>query len=323
MQYVFQSPIPLPWFFADLLTVLLSLIVILFAVRRSLHPEAILLECFAFVFLYAGLFENFAVVQGWYVYGRSLLMFGNVPLSIPLLEMDVFITGLWLLERMNVPGWCQPLLLGLFGMLQDFSLDPLAVRQVATVGGSTTGRWTWLISPGAANIYRIPVYNFPGWMLIMLYGSIYILLGRKLFQQSGYQPWVGSVYPLLAMILALITMAMPLSQFLLWLAPFGTKGGSTEWVMLAFFLLLPTALLFFVWRGRMRQALVPSVDWPLLAVPVLFHIADCAGAIAGGYSGVLWLILVASGAHLALLMWIFLAGRKPAGRPPEVISFSP
>jgi hypothetical protein len=314
MQYLFQTSIPLPWFFADLLTLVLSLIVILFAVRRSLHPAMVLLECFGFLFLYAGLFENFAVVQGWYVYGRSLLMFGNVPLSVPLLEMDVFITGLWLLERMNVPGWCKPVILGLFGMLQDFSLDPLAVRQVYTAGGVTSGRWTWLILPGVANIYHIPVYNFPGWMLIMLYGSIYILLGRKIFQRSGYKTWVGYVYPFLAMVLALITMATPLSQFLLWLAPFGSKGSIAEWIMLAFLLILPTILLLFVWRGNMKHAFVLSVDWPLFAVPVLFHIADCFWAIAGGFSNVLWLILLASGVHLGLLVWIGLSRREPVTR---------
>jgi hypothetical protein len=323
MQYLFQTPIPLPWFFADLLTVLLSLVVVLFAVRRSLHPAMVLLECFAFVFLYAGLFENFAVVQGWYVYGRSLLMFGNVPLSVPLLEMDVFITGLWLLERMDVPGWCKPLILGLFGMLQDFSLDPLAVRQVYTAGGVTSGRWTWLISPGMANIYRIPVYNFPGWMLIMLYGSIYILLGRKIFQRSGFKSWVGYAYPFLAMVLALITMVTPLSQFLLWLAPFGAKGSIAEWIMLAFFLALPTILLLFVWRGKMNHAFVLSVDWPLFAVPVVFHIADCFWAITGGFHGVLWLILLSSILHLGLLLWIFLQGRKPGTRQPEFIPYSP
>jgi len=323
MQYMFQQPIPLPWFFADLLTVLLTLFVILFAVRRSLHPEIVILECLAFVFLYAGLFENFAIVQGWYVYGRSLLMFGNVPLSVPLLEMDIFITGLWLLEKMNVPGWCKPFILGLFGMLQDFSLDPLAIRQVHTLNGLTTGRWTWLIAPGAANIYQIPVYNFPGWMLIMLYGSLYILLGRKLFNKTGFKSWVGYAYPFIAMLLALITMVTPLSQFLLWLAPFGAKGSITEWIMLAFLLILPTLLLLFLWRGRMNHAFVLSVDWPLFAVPVLFHIADCFWTIAGGFYDVLWLILLSSIIHLGLLSWIYLQGRKPVLPREEFIPYSP
>ncbi len=180
-----------------------------------------------------------------------------------------------------------------------------------------------MITPGVVNIYRIPVYNFPGWMLIMLYGSIYILLGRKIFQRSGYQSWVGYAYPILAMLLALITLATPLSQFLLWLAPFGRKGSVAEWIMLAFFLILPSILLLFAWRGKMNRAFVLSADWPLFAVPILFHIADCFWAIAGGFHDVLWLILLASGVHLGLLLWIGLSGREPAAREQKILPYSP
>ena len=100
MQYLFQHPMPVPWLLADILTILVTLLVGIFIVRKSKHPVVAMLECFGFVFLYASIYENFAVVQGWYVYGRSLLMVGDVPLSVPLIEMDVLVTGLWLLEKM-------------------------------------------------------------------------------------------------------------------------------------------------------------------------------------------------------------------------------
>jgi hypothetical protein len=217
---------PVPWLLADILTILVTLLVGIFIVRKSWHPIVAMLECFGFVFLYASIYENFAVVQGWYVYGRSFLMVGDVPLSVPLLEMDVLVTGLWLLEKMQIPAWCKPFIVGLFGMLQDFSLDPLTVRQVFTVDGLTSGRWTWLLPTGAVNIYHVPVYNFSGWMLIMLYASAFYLVGRWWFRRSGYKPLVGYVYPLLATLLALLTLISPLSQFLLWLGPFFTKGIS-------------------------------------------------------------------------------------------------
>ena len=35
---------------------------------------------------------------------------------------------------------------------------------------------------GAVNIYNVPVYNFPGWMLIMLYASAYYLIGQMVVQ---------------------------------------------------------------------------------------------------------------------------------------------
>jgi hypothetical protein len=310
MQYLFNTPIPSPWLLADLLTLLVTVLVVVFIVKKSKHPVVILLESFAFVFLYASVYENFAVVQGWYIYEHSLLRIGDVPLSVPLLEVDVLVTVLWLLEKMEIPVWCKPFIAGLFGMLQDFSLDPYTVRQVFTVDGLTSGRWSWLLPQGAANIYGVPVYNFPGWTLIMFYATIFILLGRWWFKRSGYKPVVGYVYPFLMIFLALLTMVSPLSQFLLWLAPFFTKGSNGEWIMLAFHLIFPAMLLAVFWRGRMKSPLTLKGDFPIFAVVVLFHLSDILFTIAGGFQDVLWLILLTSAVHFVLLGLIYYAGRK-------------
>ncbi len=322
MQYLFQHPMPVPWLLADILAILVTLLVGIFIVKKSRHPAVVLLECFGFVFLYASIYENFAVVQGWYVYGRSLLMIGEVPFTVPLIEMDVLITGLWLLEKMQIPDWCKPFIVGLFGMLQDFSLDPLSVRQVFTVNEVTSGRWTWLLQAGVANIYKVPVYNFSGWMLIMLYASAYYLIGRAWFRRSGYKPAIGYLYPLLATLLALLTMVSPLSQFLLWLAPFFTKGSSAEWAMLAFHLVIPTVLLAVFWRGRMKSPVTLKSDLPVFAVIILFHLSDILFTIAGGFTAILWLVLLASLVHFALLGWICLSGRKTS-LPKEDFLFEP
>ena len=246
-------------------------------------------------------------------------MIGDVPLSVPLLEMDVLVTGLWLLEKMEIPGWCKPFIVGLFGMLQDFSLDPLTVKQVFTVNGVTSGRWTWLLSHGVANIYNVPVYNFPGWMLIMLYAAAFYLVGRWWFRRSGYKPVVGYVYPLLATLLALLTMISPLSQFLLWLGPFFSKGSNAEWAMLAFHLVFPAVLLAVFWRGRLKSPITWKSDLPIFAVVVLFHISDLVFTIAGGFYGILWLVLLVSLVHFALLGWICLTGKKTSPRQEEFL----
>ncbi len=318
MQYLFQHPMPVPWLLADLLTLVISLVVVIYVVKDSRHPIPRLLECFAFTILYASVYENFAVVQGWYVYGKALIMIGDVPLSVPLIEMDVLVTVLWLLEKMEIPAWCKPVIAGFFGMLQDLSLDPYTVRQVFTVDGLTSGRWTWILSPGAANIYRVPVYNFPGWVLIMLYASAYFLLGRWWFQRSGYRAWVGYVYPFAAILLALLTMVSPLSQLLLWLGPFYSKGSFAEWIMLGFHILFPVALLAVFWRGRMKARLSFKADLPLFLTIGLFHLSDILFTLSGGYTEVLWLVLVASLVHWLLLGLIWYAGKKKVMEVPEV-----
>jgi hypothetical protein len=313
---------PVPWLLADILTILVTLLVGIFIVRKSQHPVVAMLECFGFVFLYAGIYENFAVVQGWYVYGRSLLMLGDVPLSVPLLEVDVLITSLWLLEKMEIPAWCKPFIVGLFGMLQDFSLDPLTVRQVFTVNGLMSGRWTWLLPARVANIYNVPVYNFSGWMLIMLFASAFYLMGRWWFRRSGYMQVVGYIYPLLAILMALLTMISPLSQFLLWLGPFFTKGSNAEWAMLAFHLIFPTVLLVVFWRGRLKSPITLKDDLPIFAVAVLFHLSDILFTIAGGFNTILWLVVLVSLVHFSLLGWIYLSGKK-LSLPKEEFLFEP
>ena len=315
----FTPPIPTPWLLPDILAILVSLMVVAFIVKNSRYPVVVLLECFCFVFLYASMFQNFAVVQGWYLYGRSYLMIGDVPFSVPFIEMDVFVTTLWLLEKMDIPNWCKPFIVGLFGMLQDFSIDPVAVRQVFTTRGIATGRWTWLLTPGVVNIDNIPVYNFPGWMLIMLYGSIYILLGRWWFKRSGYKPLVGYVYPFLAFILAMASVASPLASFLLWLAPFGAKGTNAEWIMLAFHLIFPTLLLIFFWHRRSKFIVAFKNDFPVFAVIVLFHLANILFAIAGGFYDVLWLVLLVSAVHITLLGLIVYRSTK--SKPAEQTLF--
>lgn len=310
MPPLLHDPVPLPWLLADLVTLVVTLLVVLHVVRTTRHPVSALLECFAFVFLYASAFENFAVVNGWYRYGRSLLMVGSVPLAVPLEELDVLLVALWLLERMELPGWAKPVVAGFFGMLQDFSLDPVAVRQLFTVHGTTSGRWSWLLPPGAVNIYGIPVYNFPGWMLITAFAATFLLLGRWWFRRSGYRPVVGYLYPFAAILLALAALLSPLSQLLLWLAPLYVKGSRGEWIMLGVWLLLPVVLLALFWRGRMAGGMRLRGSMAMLGAPLILHVTDLLFALAGGYRGVLWLVALAGAAHLALLSLIFFRGRR-------------
>jgi len=196
-------------------------------------------------------------------------------------------------------------------MLQDFSLDPLAVRQVYDTAGATTGRWNWLIAAGDVNILNIPVFNFPGWMLIMLYGAACLLVGRWWYRKSGYRPMVGAIYPFIAMISALMLMISPISRLLLWLGPMFQKGDTVEWLMLAFHLVVPAALLVFLWRGRMTQAFTVD-DLPVFIVPTALHISDVLFTLIGGYTEILWIVLLASFAQIALLLYAYLNNRRHA-----------
>jgi len=309
LDYIFLEPFPGDWLMQDIIAILLTLLVLVFIVRREKHAAIVILEMAAFVFLYASIYENAAIVMGLYSYGRSLVMIGFVPASVPLIEACVLITGLWFLEKTRVPQWAWAPIIGLFGMLQDFSLDPLAIRQIHTVGAVTSGRWNWLINPASdANILRIPVFNFPGWMLIMFYSTICLLIGRWWYKKSGYRPLVGYIYPLITMVVALLLMISPLSNFLLWLGPFFQKGQSIEWVMLAFHLVIPSALLIFLWRGKMTSRFTAN-DLPIFIVPTVLHLSDILFTVLGGYTEILWIVLLASALQTAFLLFAWVNNR--------------
>lgn len=320
LGYIFLEPFPMEWLVQDIIAILLALFVLIFIVRREKRPVVVILEMFSFVFLYASIYENAAIVMGLYSYGRSLVMIGFVPASVPLIEACVLITGFWFLEKTTVPKWTWAPIVGLFGMLQDFSLDPLAIRQIHTVGEVTSARWNWLIDPAAqVHILGIPVFNFPGWMLIMLYGTVCLLVGRWWFEKSGFRSWVGYTYPFIAMIAALLLMISPLSQFFLWLGPWFQKGQPVEWIMLAFWLIFPTVLLIVYWRGKMTGPFTMN-DLPIFVFPTVLHLTDITFALLGGFTEILWIALLAGIVQTAFLAFAYFNNRQPVETSKTVTS---
>jgi len=96
---------------------------------------------FCFSVLNAAVFENFATLMGWYAYGRSLIMIGNVPITIPIIEYLVIYVTLRMLRHMSIPTWCKPFIVGFSEMLFDFTLDPVAVRMVYSTAEIPFRNW--------------------------------------------------------------------------------------------------------------------------------------------------------------------------------------
>ncbi len=194
-------------------------------------------------------------------------------------------------------------------MLQDFSLDPLSIRQVYDIGERVSGRWNWLIQTTDPSILNIPVFNFPGWMLIMLYSASCLLLGRWWYRKSGYNRSVGTIYPFITMIAALLLMISPISSFLLWLEPIFEKASYAEWIMLGFHLVFPTLLLIFLWRGRMKEKYTRE-DLPIFIIPAVLHLYDIVFSLMGGFTEILWLVILASVIHAILLALFFIRSQR-------------
>lgn len=302
---------PFPWIIQDVLVLCTTLFVLIHAAKQSNDPKRTLLEFFAFTFCYAAVYENGATIAGLYDYGRSILMLGLVPFSVPALEFLVLYAALVLLDKFRVPTWIKPLIAGFWGFLQDLSLDPLATSQVFPSEGRTVGRWSWIsLGSGDAHIHAVPVYNFPGWILILSIGCAFILLGRFLYAKSGRKPLVGLVYPFLGALAGLLVLVLPTSQFLLWLAPFFGKGSVGEWIMLGVLVAVSLGFVLAVWRKGAKAPLSLKEDWPAILVPSLFHASDLAFALIGGYFAILPLLAAASAIHVLLIVAFWRRSRR-------------
>ena len=309
LEYIFIESLPWTWLVEDVIVLALTIVLLAAIIKREAHPVPRVLEVFAFVFVYAATYENAAGVMGLYDFGRSYIMIGSVPVSVPLIEILVLVTGFWLLDKTTLPDWTKPFIIGLFGMLQDFSLDPLAIRQVNDLGYRISGRWNWFIQATDPNILDVPVFNFPGWMLIMVYSAACLLLGRWWYRKSGYKRFVGYCYPFITMFAAFLLMISPASCFLLWLAPIFEKASQSEWIMLGFHFAFPTILLIVLWRGKMK-AKYSREDLPVFLIPIVLHLSDILFTIIGGYIEIFWFVILASVVHIALLTLFFIRGQQ-------------
>lgn len=285
------------WIIGDIVILLLGVLVVGFIVRKEKRPLPLLLELFCFIFLYAAIYENLATIVGWYGYGHGLTMIFNVPLSVPLVEALFVYTGIRFALKMKIPKWTIPLLVGCFGVLADLTFDPLSLAQVH--GG--IGRWTWFISAGDVNFFGAPVYNYVGWFLLCGYATAFALLGRWWYEKSGYKKVVGVLYPPLTMLAALLVMVSPLSSFLLWLGPWFSKGGWTEYVMFAgVFVIL--AVILTVWRGRMREKLSWKNDYITPTVFGVFYLTNIIFTLIVGRWDILGFILPFVAIHMIILL---------------------
>ncbi len=298
------------WVIEDILIYIATTMVIFYIVKKEPRPVIALLEMFCFTFLYAAVYENFATVLKLYGYGRSIIMVFNVPLSIPLFEFLVLYCSMKLLEKMQIPIWCKPLLAGFFAVIADFSLDPVAVKQIYTTAEGTIGRWTWFITPNQVQIYSEPVGNFTGWMWMTAFAVLFFLLGRWWYKKSNFSSLVGSIYPVIACLAALLTLFSPITRFVMYAVPLAAQGSPSEWVMLGIVMVVSVLLLAIFWRGRMIGRLSLQEDFPVFFTLGGFPIINLIFCILGGFWQILWLVLLAGVVMWALLGGIYWAGTK-------------
>ncbi|MFW9830119.1 MAG: carotenoid biosynthesis protein [Candidatus Thorarchaeota archaeon] len=110
----------------------------------------------ATLFLYGILLEYIGIISGHHYYAPEVVMiFGVVPLSIPLSWVGIIYSATIIAERLRLNTWARILTTTSIALSLDWGMDPIAVQ---------LGLWTWIYEGGS--FFGIPSFNFIGWFFI-------------------------------------------------------------------------------------------------------------------------------------------------------------
>ena len=217
----------------------------------------------------------------------------------------MLITGFWFLEKTSLPDWSKPPIIGLLGTPARFLTGSTGRPPNFYHWGSDLRPLELADAPRRTSIsWNIPAVALPGLDADHALRRGLPAGGAVVVSQIRIPAVVGYIYPFAAMIAALLLMISPISNLLLRLGPIFQKGSPIEWIMLAFHLVVPSALLIFLWRGRMTKSFTRD-DLPIFLVPTVLHLSDIVFTVIGGHFEILWIVLLASFAQTALLLFAY------------------
>jgi len=124
----------------------------------------------ATLFLYGILLEVIGITSGHHYYApEPIMIFGMVPLSIPLAWVGIIYSAIIISERLELKVWERILTTTLIALSLDWGMDPIAVD---------LGLWTWTYVGGS--FFGVPTFNFIGWFIIPIaYQISYNLSWKK------------------------------------------------------------------------------------------------------------------------------------------------
>ncbi|MCK5857413.1 MAG: carotenoid biosynthesis protein [Bacteroidales bacterium] len=301
---------PGSWAIAEILAFILFFYCVADAMRQNDNNTRIyrVLELFGFI-VYAGLFENLGVLSNTYNYSLDrLVMVGVVPLSLLMFEAVIFYSALRFAEIMKFPKWVIPFVVGVLAVLQDMTIDPVAVFDLHNINGVMEGRWNWT-SHYDKMFFGIPFFNYIGWFLLMFYYTFLIQIGRNLYDKAKRKKMVGISYIIAAPLLGVALILSPLTRFLLFLDPIYPIHTSriAEIGMLSLIGIISIAILF---KYRKRDAIVDIKDYPIIwLIPLILHVFDIILAFSLKITIAYIPVFLFAGIHIGYLLYYFIRTR--------------
>ncbi len=234
--------------------------------QRRVDPTSSVFELLA-ITLYGLAIEELSVLRGLYDYGDFGLMAYHAPLVIGMGWGVIVFAAMRLSDQLAMPEWARPFLDALLALLVDFGMDVVAIRDLHWINGRLTGMWNWGIGFDQG-WFGVPLWNFAGWWLIVLYISACLRVGRWAARRTGR--WaVGVAYPWLAAVAAVLMGGLHVIRLL------------PEQVLLIVFLALSVGVTAATWRG-VRPSVSPGSDLPAWLTPLSFHVFFLSLMLARG-----------------------------------------
>ncbi len=241
---------PATWLTIEIVAVVLFLIAIADAMLRYDDKERLtrVFEIIGFA-IYGIIFENIGVAVGIYHYSlERFFLAGVVPLEIPLLEAVIFYVGMMFAEKIGLPDKIRPFFTGIFGMIVDAGIDPVAVSDQYLINGVMEGRWTWQ-NFYSGMFYGIPYFNFTGWFALMFYYSLIVILGRRYLQKHEYKLQFGILYIIIAIFLSDLLIVSPITNLMLFASPLPIYGRMIpEIITLSIVTIISIVLIAYYWE---------------------------------------------------------------------------
>ncbi len=305
---------PATWLAIEIISVILFLLAIGDAILRFNEQERLtrVFEIIGFV-IYGIIFENIGVAVGIYHYSSErFFMAGTVPLEIPFLEAVIFYVGMLFVERTKLPDKIYPFFVGLFGMIMDAGIDPVAVSDQYLINGTLEGRWVWQ-NFYPEMFYGIPYFNFTGWFALMFYYSLIVVLGRRYLRSHDYKLKYGIFYIIIAIFLSDILIASPVTNLMLFGSPFPIYGRMlVELITLSIVTAIALILIAYYWP----RVYVPfdKSTYIIWIISFTIHIYNITTAAAIGSPAIVPAIVFAM---LTLVLFLFFSEFNPLIKQKE------
>lgn len=238
--------------------------------------------------IYSLIFEHYNMLRtvggrgGYHYHPNSwIMLWGDVPLYIPLAWGFILLTSLRLTDKLHLKPWARPFSDALLALLLDLSLDVVAIRLKF---------WYWHDVGLNDAFFGVPADNFLGWLLVTFTFSLFtrlIFTDRKarIYADNAYLPAIAlpflqwGVIPIAAYWLYLRLEAV--GHFLYRL--FGVSNLREQLGVLGFILLFFLGMVLFGRQSSSERKPLPVESlfdrFSLIVPRAIFHIFGVVGLL--------------------------------------------